>query len=294
MPPAAPTWAGGLRAQPGDRLVISGHELGEVERDAEVLEARGAGGGAPFLVRWADSGHETLLYPGSDARIEPAAAGRSRPLPSRVPHRAHGADGTPQEGRARAGGGRTRPAPGPACGRSPPHHDQVDAGASAHSHVTGPRTPCRNTGSAPPTRDRVAVEYAATGSHSGARRPMTVEAPRGRRKAPRHHPWPVRRSGAHLALLVRRWGGTDPARRGRGLRRPPEDRHDATARSERRRGQQPAGRPRPPPPPAARSGCTASRRCGQRQRRHDRRVRARSSGRQLVRGRSAPPPPPWR
>ena len=74
-PPAAPNWAGGLRAQPGDRLVISGHELGEVERDAEVLEARGAGGGAPFLVRWADSGHETLLYPGSDARIE-SPAGR--------------------------------------------------------------------------------------------------------------------------------------------------------------------------------------------------------------------------
>jgi CBS domain-containing protein len=67
--PAAP-WAGGLRAEPGDRLVISGHELGEVERDAEVLEARGAEGGAPFLVRWEDNGHETLLYPGSDARVE--------------------------------------------------------------------------------------------------------------------------------------------------------------------------------------------------------------------------------
>lgn len=70
----APPWAGGLRARPGDRLVVSGHELGEVERDAEVLEARGADGGAPFLVRWEDSGHETLLYPGSDARIEPLAA----------------------------------------------------------------------------------------------------------------------------------------------------------------------------------------------------------------------------
>jgi CBS domain-containing protein len=76
VPAAAPNWAGGLRAKPGDRLVVSGHELGDLERDAEVLEARGAGGGAPFLVRWADSGHETLLYPGSDARIEPSA-GRS-------------------------------------------------------------------------------------------------------------------------------------------------------------------------------------------------------------------------
>ena len=68
--PAAPPWAGGLRAEPGDRLVIRGHEIGEVERDAEVLEANGTDGGAPFLVRWEDTGHETLLYPGSDARIE--------------------------------------------------------------------------------------------------------------------------------------------------------------------------------------------------------------------------------
>ena len=76
VPPAAPNWAGGLRAQPGDRLVMSGHELGEAELDAEVLEARGAGGGAPFLVRWAHGGHETLLYPGSDARVErPARRG---------------------------------------------------------------------------------------------------------------------------------------------------------------------------------------------------------------------------
>jgi CBS domain-containing protein len=75
-PPAAsaasapPPWGGGLRARPGDRLVIRGHQLHEMERDAEVLEARGTDGGAPFLVRWEDTGHETLLYPGSDARIE--------------------------------------------------------------------------------------------------------------------------------------------------------------------------------------------------------------------------------
>ncbi len=69
--PPPPARAGGdLRAEPGDRLVIHGHHLGEPERDAEVLEARGAGGGAPFLVRWGDTGHTTLLYPGSDARVQ--------------------------------------------------------------------------------------------------------------------------------------------------------------------------------------------------------------------------------
>ena len=69
--------AGGLRAQAGDRLVISGHHLGEMERDAEILEARGAGGGVPFLVRWEDTGHVTLLYPGSDARVERLGAHRT-------------------------------------------------------------------------------------------------------------------------------------------------------------------------------------------------------------------------
>ena len=59
-----------LIAEPGDRLVIRGHHLGEPDRDAEILEARGPGGGPPFLVRWEDAGRVSLLYPGSDARVE--------------------------------------------------------------------------------------------------------------------------------------------------------------------------------------------------------------------------------
>lgn len=58
-------------AKPGDRLVIRAHTLGGTERDAEILEARGPGGGAPFLVRWEDSGRVSLLYPGSDAEVRP-------------------------------------------------------------------------------------------------------------------------------------------------------------------------------------------------------------------------------
>jgi CBS domain-containing protein len=59
-----------LTARAGDRLVIVPHQLGGQPRDAEVLEAHGDGGGPPFLVRWEDSGRISLLYPGSDARIE--------------------------------------------------------------------------------------------------------------------------------------------------------------------------------------------------------------------------------
>jgi hypothetical protein len=59
-----------LRAQPGDRLVIKGHHVGELERDAEVLEVLGQHGGPPFLVRWADDGRVSRLYPSSDAYVQ--------------------------------------------------------------------------------------------------------------------------------------------------------------------------------------------------------------------------------
>jgi CBS domain-containing protein len=66
---------GSLVAAPGDRLVIRGHHVGEPDRDAEILEVRGEGGTPPFLVRWEDSGRESLFYPGSDAHVERLAEG---------------------------------------------------------------------------------------------------------------------------------------------------------------------------------------------------------------------------
>ena len=60
----------GLRARPGDRLVIRGHRVGERVRDGEILEVRGDDGGPPFLVRWSDDGHVSQAYPGSDAYVE--------------------------------------------------------------------------------------------------------------------------------------------------------------------------------------------------------------------------------
>ena len=59
-----------MRASVGDRIIIRGHRVGEPDRDAEILEVRGADGGPPFVVRWSDSGHETLFFPGNDAYIQ--------------------------------------------------------------------------------------------------------------------------------------------------------------------------------------------------------------------------------
>jgi len=59
-----------MKASVGDRLVIKGHHIGEPDRDGEIVEVRGEHGGPPYRVRWEDSGHETLFFPGSDAMVE--------------------------------------------------------------------------------------------------------------------------------------------------------------------------------------------------------------------------------
>lgn len=58
-----------MRASIGDRIIIKGHHLGEPDRDGEVI-AVGRDGDPPFRVRWEDTGHEVLFFPGSDAQVQ--------------------------------------------------------------------------------------------------------------------------------------------------------------------------------------------------------------------------------
>lgn len=58
-----------MHASVGDRIVVTGHRVGEPDRACEVLEVRGPGGGPPYKVRWGDTGHESLFFPGSDASV---------------------------------------------------------------------------------------------------------------------------------------------------------------------------------------------------------------------------------
>lgn len=60
-----------MKAKVGDRIVVKGHQVGEHDRDALVLEVRGSDGDPPYLVRWGDDGHEGLYFPGSDAAVVP-------------------------------------------------------------------------------------------------------------------------------------------------------------------------------------------------------------------------------
>lgn len=58
-----------MKTAMGDRIVIRGHKVGEHERVGEILEVRGLDGAPPYLVRWDDDGHESIIYPGTDAFV---------------------------------------------------------------------------------------------------------------------------------------------------------------------------------------------------------------------------------
>ena len=62
-----------MRATVGDRLIVKATHVGEPNRDAEILEVHGADGAPPYLVRWSDTGHEALVFPGPDAEVHHGA-----------------------------------------------------------------------------------------------------------------------------------------------------------------------------------------------------------------------------
>lgn len=62
-----------MKANVGDRLVLEGTHVGDRRRIGVVVGVRHEDGTPPYEVRWLDDGHEALVFPGSDARIEPPA-----------------------------------------------------------------------------------------------------------------------------------------------------------------------------------------------------------------------------
>ena len=56
----------------GDRLILEGTHVGDHKRIGVITELRHDDGTPPYMVHWLDSGHDSLFFPGSDARIEAA------------------------------------------------------------------------------------------------------------------------------------------------------------------------------------------------------------------------------
>ena len=61
-----------MRAKLGDRLILESTHVGDRKRIGIVTELRHPDGSPPYMVRWLDDGHEALIFPGPDARVEPA------------------------------------------------------------------------------------------------------------------------------------------------------------------------------------------------------------------------------
>lgn len=71
-----------MHASVGDRLVVKGRHLDEPIRDGEIIGVRHADGSPPYVVRWEDTGHEALVYPGPDATVQHFAH-EDEPAPDR-------------------------------------------------------------------------------------------------------------------------------------------------------------------------------------------------------------------
>lgn len=58
-----------MRAHRGDHLVVESRTAAGPRRDGEILGVHGSGGEPPYDVRWSDTGHVALVFPGPDAHI---------------------------------------------------------------------------------------------------------------------------------------------------------------------------------------------------------------------------------
>jgi hypothetical protein len=68
-----------VKAKVGDRLVEEGTHVGDPRRVGVITALRHDDGTPPYMVRWLDTEHEALVYPGPDSRIEPG--GHATPSP---------------------------------------------------------------------------------------------------------------------------------------------------------------------------------------------------------------------
>ena len=59
-----------MKATKGNWLVVEAVHNGGHRRRGLIVDVQGEGGAPPFLVRWSEDGHESMVYPGPDAHIE--------------------------------------------------------------------------------------------------------------------------------------------------------------------------------------------------------------------------------
>jgi hypothetical protein len=61
-----------MDAQVGDCIIVESNKVGGARKSGEVLEVIGGAGGRHYRIRWED-GHESIVFPSSDATVLTAA-----------------------------------------------------------------------------------------------------------------------------------------------------------------------------------------------------------------------------
>ncbi|GHH75544.1 hypothetical protein GCM10018793_19140 [Streptomyces sulfonofaciens] len=57
-----------MQATKGDRLLVHGRVVGQVDKVAQIVEVLGTDGNPPYRVRFED-GHEAVMSPGPDSVV---------------------------------------------------------------------------------------------------------------------------------------------------------------------------------------------------------------------------------
>lgn len=81
-----------MHANVHDQITVLAPNVDRAKREGEILEVHGADGAPPYLVRWADNGHEVLYFPGPDTLIHHSEADSGDSSPQ---GHLHLAEGTP-------------------------------------------------------------------------------------------------------------------------------------------------------------------------------------------------------
>lgn len=74
-----------MNAEVGNWLVVHGRNLDDRAREGLVVEVPHADGSPPYLVRWLDDDHVSMVFPGPDATLSPSAPQHRRELPFAPP-----------------------------------------------------------------------------------------------------------------------------------------------------------------------------------------------------------------
>jgi hypothetical protein len=59
-----------MKAKVGDRLILEGIHVDDPRRVGVILDIQHPDGTPPYLVRWLADDHESLVFPGPEARVE--------------------------------------------------------------------------------------------------------------------------------------------------------------------------------------------------------------------------------